>query len=407
MAGDHELHEEIRLALEAGAPVDGSAPEMGGKNLNAYVAAGIRSDHEAISLKEGIERLRLGMRLVIREGSGMRNLSELIKIITEKRLNPHRCCFCTDDKDIREIVKEGTIDYIVRRAIETGADPLLAIQIASLNAAEHLRVDQDLGSIGPGKIADILFIDDLERFSVRRVMVNGRVIAENGRLLVEIPQPRYLEWMLKTIHLKRKLTPADFIIETEKEAQVRVRVIDVSGNRIVSGEEAETLPVKEGRIYPDPAKDILKVVVVERYGKTPPNVGKGFIKGFGFKRGALATSITPDVHHLIAVGDNDTDLTEAVNRLVEMQGGIVLCREGRILGELALPIGGIMSQESYEKTAAKLEKLYEVAKEFGCLLPSPFMTLAFVGCPALTKLKLSDKGLIDVIAGKIVALELE
>jgi len=405
LTGDLATHEKIRVAIDEGKTVDGSAPEMKGKELNAYVAAGIQSDHEAVTLDEAIERVRLGTRLVIREGSGMRNLSELVKVITERGLDPRHCCFCVDDKDIREIVDEGLIDYMVRHAIEAGVDPIVAVQMATLNAAEYMGIYQDVGSIAPGRIADILFINDLEKFFVQKVMVDGEIIAEDGKLVVEIPPSTYPGWILKTVNMKRTITPEDFIIKTDKKDKARVRVIKVFADQIISDQEVETLPVKNGRIPSDPAKDILKIVMVERYGKTKPNIGKGFVKGFGFKEGVIATSIAPDVHHLIAVGSDDTDISKAINRLVEIQGGIVICKNGEILGELPLPVGGIVSQDPYEKVVADLEKIHYATRKIGCKLPSPFMTLAFAGCPTLTKLKISDKGLIDTLGRKIVPLE--
>lgn len=407
LTGDLATHEKIRVAIDEGKTVDGSAPEMKGKELNAYAAAGIQSDHEAVTLDEAIERVRLGMRLVIREGSSMRNLSELVKVITEKGLDPRHCCFCVDDKDIREIVDEGLIDYMVKRAIEAGVDPIVAVQMATLNAAEYMGIDQDIGGIAPGRIADILFINDLEKFFVQKVMVDGEVIAEDGKLVVEISPPIYPRWVLKTVNMKRTVTPEDFIIKTDKKEKAGVHVIKVFADQIISDQEVETLPVKNGRILPDPTKDILKIVMVERYGKTNPNIGKGFVRGFGFKEGVIATSIAPDIHHLIAVGSDDTGISKAINRLVKIQGGIVICKNGEILSELPLPVGGIVSGDPYEKVVADLEKIHHATRKIGCELPSPFMTLAFAGCPTLTKFKISDKGLIDTWGRKIVPLEVD
>ena len=407
LQNDPKIHQQIQLALKRGKTVDGSSPEFKGKNLNAYVAAGIQSDHEAIALDEAIERIRLGMRLVIREGSSMRNLTELIKVITEKKLNSRRCCFCVDDKDIREIAQEGLIDDLVRKAIEAGVDPVVAIQMASLNPAEYFGVDRDLGGIAPGRIADLLLIDDLENFSVQTVIVNGKIIARSGKLITEIPPTTYPNWMVNTVKLKRAIMPNDFVLKTDKEAETPVRVLKVFREQIISVEETETLTVKDGEILPDVTKDILKIAVVERHGKTAPNIAQGFVRGFGLKKGAIASSISPDIHHIVVVGINNTDMARAVNRLVELQGGIAICSNGEILAELCLPVGGLMSQEPYEQAIANLEILSNVAQEIGCDLPSPFMTLAFAACPTLTEFKLSDKGLIDICAGKLVGLEVE
>ncbi len=405
LKNDPKVHQQIQLALKKGKTVDGSSPEFKGKNLNAYVAAGIQSDHEAIALDEAMERIRLGMRLMIREGSSMRNLSELIKVITEKKLDSRRCCFCVDDKDIREIAQEGLIDDLVRKAIKAGVDPVVAIQMASLNPAEYFGVDRDLGGIAPGRIADLLLIDDLENFSVQTVIVNGKIIAQSGKLVTEIMPTTYPDWMVSTVKLKRAIAPDDFSLKSDRERKTQVRVLKVFREQIISVEERETLTVKDGEILPDPVKDILKIAAIERHGKTAPNIAKGFVRGFGLKQGAIASSISPDIHHIVVMGINNSDMAKAVNRLVELQGGIAICSKGEILAELCLPVGGLMSQEPYEQVINDLEILSNVAQEIGCDLPSPFMTLAFAACPTLTEFKLSDKGLIDICAGKLVPLE--
>ncbi|MDJ0688573.1 MAG: adenine deaminase [Xenococcaceae cyanobacterium MO_188.B32] len=407
LKNDPKVHQQIQLALKRGKTVDGSSPGFKGRNLNAYLAAGIQSDHEAITLDEAMERIRLGMRLVIREGSSMRNLTELIKAIAEKKLNSRRCCFCVDDKDIREIAREGLIDDLVRKAIKAGVDPVVAIQMASLNPAEYFGVDRDLGGIAPGRIADILLIDDLENFSVQTVIVNGKIIARQGKLVTEIPPRTYPQWMVNTVRLRRPVAPDDFVFKTDRKRETQVHVLKVFREQIISVEERATLTVKNGEILPDITQDILKISVIERHGKTTPNIAKGFVRGFGLKEGAIASSISPDIHQIVVVGINNIDMAKAVNRLVELQGGIAICSNGEILGESCLPVGGLMSQEPYERAIDDLEVLSNVAKEIGCDLPSPFMTLAFSACPTLTEFKLSDKGLIDICAGKLVALEVE
>ena len=407
LKNDPKVHQQIQLALKTGKTVDGSCPGFRGKNLNAYVAAGIQSDHEAISLDEAIERIRLGMRLVIREGSSMRNFSELIEAIAEKKLDSRRCCFCVDDKDIREITTEGLTDDLVRKAITAGINPVVAIQMASLNPAEYYGIDRDLGGIAPGKIADILLIDDLESFSVQTVLANGKVVAQSGTIVAEIPPTTYPSWMTTTLRLRRAISPDDFVLSSNREGKTQVRVLKVFGEQIISVEERETLAVKDGRILPGPSKDILAIAVVERHGKTAPNIGKGFVRGFGLREGAIASSISPDIHHIVVVGIDNSDMAMAVNRLVELQGGIAICQNGEILAEICLPVGGMMSEKPYEQAIDELEQLSHVAKEMGCNLPSPFMTLAFAACPTLTEFKLSDKGLIDICAGKHVALEVE
>jgi adenine deaminase len=402
------LHQEIQQAYAAGKTVDGSAPEFVGKALNAYAAAGIQSDHEAISLAEAIERIRLGMRLVIREGSSMRNLSELIKVITENSLSSRRCCFCVDDKDIREIAAEGLVDDLVRKAIRAGVDPVTAVQMASLNPAEYFGIDRDLGGIAPGKIADILLVQDLENFTVQKVIVNGQVVAENGKLLNDLPVPEYPAWMVNTVQVQKTLQPEDFVLKSRQPSTTTAHVLKVFREQIISIDESEILPVINGEIRPNVDRDILKLVVIERHGKTSPtNIARGLVRGFGLMDGAIASTISPDIHQIVVVGVNDRDMAAAVNRLLVLQGGIVVCQQGEILAELPLPIAGLMSEEPYEQVIEQLNRLTQIAHTLGCELPSPFMTLAFAGCPTLTEFKLSDKGLIDVTAGKLVSLELQ
>lgn len=404
---DPTLHQEIQHAYAQGKTVDGSAPEFIGKALNAYVAAGVQSDHEAISLAEAMERIRLGLRLVIRDGSSMRNLAELVRAITERQLSPRRCCLCVDDKDIRDIATEGLVDDLVRKAIWEGVPPVTAVQMASLNPAEYFGLDRDIGGIAPGRLADILLIEDLENFVVQQVFVNGKRVAEKGRLLVDLPPTTYPDWMLHTVHIPNLLQPEDFALKTEHTHHTTTHVLKVFREQIISVDEPAELTVAEGQILPDVRRDILKLAVVERHGKTTPtHIGRGLVRGFGLKRGAIASSIAPDIHQIVVVGANDSDMALAVNRLVAIQGGIVVAQNGQVIAELPLPLGGLMSTQPYEQVIDDLTDISRAAQALGCDLPAPLMTLAFAGCPTLTELKLSDKGLIDVTAGRLVPLEM-
>jgi adenine deaminase len=407
LRNEAEIRRRIDLALQQGKSVDGSVPGFADRRLNAYAAAGAQSDHEAITLDEAIERIRLGMRLVIREGSSMRNLAELIRVVTERGLSTRRCCFCVDDKDIREIEREGLVDQLVRQAIRSGVDPVQAVRMASLNPAEYFGLERDLGGIAPGRIADILLLGELADFAVETVIASGRVVARSGRLVADLPQPPAADWMLETVRLVRAIGPGDFVCRSERSGQTRVRALQVFGDQIVSVEQLATLAVEGGEILPDVGRDLLRMAVVERHGKTSPNIGLGFVTGFGLKRGAIAASVSPDIHQIVTVGVDPSDMATAVARLAELQGGIVVAAEGRVLAELALPVAGLMSGLPYEQVTAQLGRLSEAAAALGCRLPSPLMTLAFAACPTLTELKLSDKGLIDVRAGRLLPLELD
>jgi len=403
-----DIRRQIDMALQQGKTVDGSVPGFADRRLNAYAAAGAQSDHEAITLDEAVERIRLGLRLVIREGSSMRNLAELIRVATERGLSTRRCCFCVDDKDIREIEREGLVDQLVRQAIRSGVDPVQAVQMATLNPAEYFGLERDLGGIAPGRIADILLVGDLNDFAVETVIASGRVVARAGQLLVDWPQPPSAEGMLQTIRLPRAILPDDFTCRSDRSGQTRLRALRVFGEQIVSVEQPAKLAVEGGEILPDVGRDLLRMAVIERHGKTAaPNIGLGFVAGFGLRRGAIASSVSPDIHQIVTVGVDKGDMAQAVARLAELQGGIVAVADGRVLAELALPVGGLMSGLPYEEVIAQLERLSAAAAGLGCSLPSPFMTLAFAACPTLIELKLSDKGLIDVGAGRLLPLELD
>jgi adenine deaminase len=409
--GESFIHDQIRLTLGKRKQVDGSAAGFTEEKLAAYAAAGVVNDHEAVSVEEAIHRIRNGMWLVLREGSGFHNLVEPIKAVTEYGLSPRRVCFCVDDKDASDILRDGTIDYMVREAIKAGVGPVTAVQMGSLNAAEYLRLDNDIGGIAPGMIADILFVKNLDDFRAHRVMVNGEIIAEDGKMTIALRPPEYPAVVSKTVHINRPLTLDDFDILTEKETSVQVRVIRVLPDQPTSYEEVETLPVREGKIeLPEkPARDILKVAMIERHGKTPgPNIARGFVTGFGIHEGAMAASIAPDINQLIMIGDSDADMLKAVNRVIELQGGIVVCKQGQIIAEIALPIGGIISALPYEEMIPSLEKIHAAAQELGCMLPAAFMTMGFVGgVGGLPYLKISDLGLVDIMGGKLVPLEVE
>jgi adenine deaminase len=410
LLADPVIHTKIRMALDRKKQVEGSIAGYREK-FSAFTAAGVTSDHEAVTVEDAVDRILSGMRLFIREGSGLHNLPETIKAITEHNLSTRRVCFCVDDKDLRDIVETGTIDYLVREAIRAGVDPLVAVQMGSLNAAEYMRVDNVIGGIAPGMIADIILVKSLEDFQAHTVIVNGEIIARNGRLTINLQSPPYPPTLTNTVRINRALTPGDFFYTTNKENSVKVRLIRMLPDQDFSFEEIEVLPVENGEIIlpEDPSRDILKLVMIERHGKTPgPNIAKGFIKGFGVRDAALAACIAPDINQMILIGSSTADLVKAANRVVELQGGIVISKNEEILAELPMPVAGFMSGKPYEELIPALEKLHQVVKGLGCAHPSPFMTMALVGAVGgHPYLKISDKGLVDIIHGVIVPLEVE
>jgi adenine deaminase len=377
---DEEVLKKIVVAKQKGKIVDGHCPMLTGKNLNAYISAGIGSDHENTSENEAMEKLRLGMRVMIREGSVARNLKSLLNLAK----NGYRWCMLVTDGDrtVRDLIEQGYLDYVYRRAVEEGVDPIKALQMCTINPAEYFGINA--GLIAPGRFADVVLLRDLERFEVAKVVANGELVGEIKRTY------SYPEFVKKSVKIKKPITPEDIKIEGKGVA----RIIKVIEGEIVTGEEREYV---EGV---DVERDILKIVVVERH-KATGNIGKAYIRGFGLKRGAIATSIAHDAHNIVAVGVSDEDICKAVNRIAELQGGIVVV-DGDVKAELQLDIAGLMSEESAEVVAEKLDKIHEEIKRLGCKLKSPILALSFMALPVIPKLKVTDLGLVDVEEFKVV-----
>ena len=387
--------ELAKIRAGKGKVIDGHAPGLRGKNLNAYALAGVRSDHESTELEEAREKLRLGMHLLVREGSTERNLEHIIALVTPQ--NSANCSFATDDKLAGDLVHEGHLDHSIRRAIELGVPPITAIQMGSINTARHYRL-RNHGAIAPRFWADFLVLDNLEKFQVRRVYKKGKLVAENGRYLGErpahIPQPR------STMNL-RYHAPNDFVVQAK--GTQRIKVIEIVPNQIITEQALETPKVIDGQIVSDTERDILKLVVVERHQATG-NVGVGFVRGFGLQRGALASTVAHDAHNVVVVGTNDADITVAIRALEEMRGGQVAVADGNIEAALALPIAGLVSDQPLEIVMEKIAALNAAAKSLGCALAAPFMSLSFLSLSPIPALKLTDQGLVDAVNMKLTSL---
>ncbi len=386
-----EVVEKIRLAK--GRLVDGHAPGLSGRDLNAYLAAGIDSDHESTTFKEGREKLRRGMHLMIREGSSEKNLDELLPLVNDKTYK--RCFFVVDDRTCADLLREGDIDAAVRKAISRGLDPIRALQMATINTAEYFRLYR-AGAVAPGYIANLIVIDDLLKLSVDMVFYRGRLVAKDGEALFSATRRTDPE-ITRTVNIK------PFAIEALKipAAKKSLPVIEIVPGQIITKRidaEAKT----EGRfVVPDTERDILKLVVVERH-KASGNIGLGFVKGFGLKDGALGSSIAHDSHNVVVVGTNDQDIFAAIKEIERLQGGLVVAAGGRIRGSLALPIAGLLSEEPLETVVAKLEELERAASALGCVLPSPFAIISFLALPVIPELRLTDKGLVDVVKFRLL-----
>ncbi|MHB8076384.1 adenine deaminase [Desulfosporosinus fructosivorans] len=401
-----EYLKKIAAALQRRQVVNGHAIGRDGQELNVYASAGMSDDHECVTYEHLLERVQLGMTVMLREGSTERNVEELIKGVLKHGLSHEHLIFCTDDKHAIDIREEGHINYNVNKAISLGMPPMQAIQMATLNSARHFRLEDEIGSITPGRLADILLVKDITNITPVKVIFEGEVVAENGQLVVGSQQGNYPKWIKETIKLKKPIDEHSFVVPAKSQGPTtRVNVIRIYNDQIINEWDEEELTVANGQILSSPEKDIFKLAIAERYGKTG-GVGIGFVKGFQLKKGALATSMSHDHHNIVCVGTNDQDMACAVNAIHKLQGGMVVVNDGQVIGKMELPIGGLMSEKPAEIVIKELEDVNAAARQLGCLLPSPFMTLCFISLPTVPKLGLTDLGLVDVLNHKLIDLEL-
>ncbi len=391
IAGDEDMLSKLNLAR--GKVADGHAPGVRGKNLNAYMAAGIYSDHESVSLEEARGKLRQGMFVMIREGSSEKNLDALLPLVTDKTYK--RCLFVVDDRSCVDLLKDGDIDAVVRKAIRRGLDPVRAVQLATINPAEYFRLS-GLGAVAPGYQANLIVISDLADLRMDMVFYHGKLVAREGKPLFRADKPQGRE-LPGTINIK------PFSIGALKLAASRDArpVIEIVPGQIITRKRWAEVSVRDGFVMPDISRDILKLAVVERH-KATGNIGVGLVNGFGLKQGALASSIAHDSHNIVAVGTNDEDIFAAVKEIERLRGGLVATAQGKVLASLALPIAGLLSDEPLEVVVEKLSRLERVAAQLGTTLSSPFSTLSFVALPVIPELRLTDMGLVDVTEFKLL-----
>ena len=396
---DEKLLRKIADAKERQKIVDGHAPFLSAKALCAYTAAGVRSDHECTNAQEAIEKIARSQWIMVREGTAAKNLNALLPICQPPYC--YRAMFCTDDRHPEDLLNEGHIDAIIRKAIHSGVDPIIAVKMSTLNTATYFGL-KDCGAVAPGYRADLAVISDLDKFDIREVYIGGKLVAKDGRVIEE--KPAILSENDKILHSFRMqpVTAEQLRIPEIKTFQ---RVIGLKKHELLT-DEMLIQPTEAGRLNGgyNLERDILKAAVFERHHNTG-HVGVGFIRGYGLKDGAIATSVAHDSHNLIVIGANDRDIAAAAQAVREMNGGLVVVRDGKVLEALPLPIAGLMSNLKIEEVAAKMKALKSAAKQLGVSDDiDPFMTLAFVSLPVIPTLRLNGKGLIDVEKQEIVDL---
>ncbi|MFC1966392.1 adenine deaminase [Chloroflexota bacterium] len=382
-----------KIDLTRGKVADGHAPGVSGKNLNAYIAAGVYSDHESVSLEEAREKLKRGMFIMIREGSSEKNLDALLPLVTDRTYK--RCMFVVDDRSCVDLLRDGDIDAVVRKAIANGLEPVRAIQLATINTAEYFKLDR-LGAIAPGYLANLVVLDGLSDLSVDMVFYQGRLVARGGKPLFSSRKAGG-KGLRNIVRIKPFAVEALRLTASGETAPV----IEIVPGQIITRKRLEKVKAVNGVVMPDVSRDILKLVVVERHNASG-NIGLGLVAGFGLKKGALASSIAHDSHNIIAVGTSDEDIFTAIKEIERLQGGLVATECGKVLASLALPIAGLLSDEPLEVVTDKLKKLEQVAARLGTALPSTFSTLSFLALPVIPELRLTDLGLVDVNEFKLI-----
>ncbi len=403
---DPNMHAEMAETMKAHKTVGGhyASPDLG-RPFHAYVAGGPADDHEGTREIDAVERARRGMRPMLRLGSAWYDVESQITAITQRGLDPRQFILCTDDVHAGTLVQEGHMDRVLRHAVGLGLDPLIAIQMMTLNTAQHFGVERDLGSLAPGRYADIVLAADLRDFAAEIVIGAGEVLAENGRLVVDLPPYAYPADVQNSVKLARPVTAADFYVPAPgHNSTVNAHVIGVIENQAPTRHVIAPLNASNGEVFPDPAQNIAWAALVERHRATG-EVVSGFVQGFGFNVPcAVAATVAHDSHHLLVVGTNKDDMALAANTLAKVGGGVVVIREGKQLALVELPIAGLMSSERAEIVAEKSARMVQAMQDCGCKLHNAYMQLSLLALVVIPELRISDLGLVDVTQFKHIAV---
>ena len=378
---------------------NGHAIGLSPQDLNVYAAGHLADDHECVSGDDLINRLRVGIGVMLREGSSERNTVELVKCVLANGLPTDSLMFCTDDKHANDIAREGHISYNIQLAIDLGMPAITAIKMASLNAARHFHMEHELGSIAPGRFADIVLLQSLDKIVPAMVIKGGKVVFDGEKKYSRI-NTHYPDKLMNTVKLPRNLCANSFRIPAEG-SRALCRVIGMIPNQIINEEHQIWMDITDGEVKPDLRRDILKLAVVERYGKTS-NVMSAFVQGFGLKNGALASSVSHDHHNIVVVGCNDNDMLLAVRELEKTQGGFAAVAGGKIAGTMPLPLAGLMSTEPADIVMGRMDELNGIVEKLGCCMKAPFMSLSFISLPTVPQLGLTDMGMVDVLEHRFI-----
>ena len=395
--GDEKMLAEMDATRKAGKTIGGhyATPDLG-LAFHAYVAGGPEDDHEGTRTEDAVARVRQGMKAMLRYSSAWQDVAEGVKAITEKHLDPRHFILCSDDCHASTLVNEGHMDRVLRHAIQRGLAPMTAIQMASLNTAEHFGVSREVGSIAPGRWADIVLVDDLNDFHAGLVIARGQVVVENGKLLADLPKVEYPDWVTHSVHLKRPLVADDFRILVEgSKSKARVNVIGVIENQAPDRHLHQEVVVNDGEVHAEIPRDLAKVAMVERHHNSG-RIQVGLVSGFGFKLPcAIASTVAHDCHQMIIVGTDEKDMALAANKLAEVGGGQVVIQSGQVIGLVELAIAGLMSTETAEKVATKASTILQGFRTCGCSLNNPNMQLSLLALVVIPELRITDRGLVD------------
>ncbi|GEM01560.1 adenine deaminase [Halolactibacillus halophilus] len=398
---DEKMMGEIDATLKQGYQPTGHFPEGTVEDLTSYLLSGVTSCHETVTKEAALEKLRLGMYVMIREGSAWQDVKEVIKVITEDHIHTDHVMLVTDDIYPETLIHQGQINHVVRRAIEEGVDPVVAIKLATLNTARYFKLDDDYGSLTPGKVADIILLDDLSEMNITDVFVKGNLVVKNKQLIKETPVYTYPEHYYQSVNVGRHLTAADFNYQTTETTSVNVNAIEVIENSARTKKKVVALPVKNGVIEGDVSQDVIKLSCIDRHHQTG-QISNQFVTGFKIKQGAVASTVAHDSHNLLVMGVNEHDMAMAANYLSDIGGGMVCVLDGEVIAAVPLPIAGLMSDQKETKLLEQVEDLKAGWVRLGSPLHAPFMTFSLIALPVIPDIRISNRGLVDVTTFNLI-----